>query len=130
MFGQGFDFIGAACVVSTPPPLNPHPLLGLITELRASALPLPVFVGLVYRIAVLYAASRVILALKRGRAGYDPSTRLSEEEPMARIFTLLLNYSRLILVAVYSHLLILDVDGQVFWRWYASFICHLLLLPD
>jgi len=96
LFGQGFDFIAAA----------------------SSALPLPVFVGLIYRIAVMYTASRVLIALKRGRAGgYDESTRLSEEEPMARLFTLVLYYSRFFLVAVYTHLLMLDADGQVFWRW-------------
>lgn len=58
-----------------------------------------------YRIAALYAASRVVIAIKRGRDDYDASTRLSEEEPTGRTLTLLIQYSRPILVAVYTHLL-------------------------
>ena len=61
-FGQGVEFIQAA----------------------ASALPLPVLVGAVYRLLILYAASVVLLAWKRGREGYDQDKRLSEEEPEVR----------------------------------------------
>jgi hypothetical protein len=61
----------------------------------SAALPLPVVVGLIYRITVLYLASRVILALKRAKGDFEEGTRLSEEEPMTRAMTVLLGYSRL-----------------------------------
>lgn len=49
----------------------------------SSALPLPVLVGLFYRVAVMYAASRIILALKRQNEGYEDTRKLSEEEPVS-----------------------------------------------
>lgn len=89
----------------------------------ASALPLPVLVGLFYRVAAMYAASRIILALKRKHEGYEESRRLSEEEPAARVMTVLVTYSRLILIAVYTHLLLLNSSGnQEFWRWLNVFL--------
>lgn len=36
--------------------------------------------------------------------------------------TVILGYSRFLLIAVYSHLLLLDsIGGQVFWRWLSVF---------
>jgi len=100
-FGAGVDFVTAA----------------------ASALPLPVLVGLFYRVAAMYAASRIILALKRKHEGYDEARRLSDEEPAARVMTVLVAYSRLILIAVYTHLLLLSSSGnQEFWRWLNVFL--------
>lgn len=49
----------------------------------SSALPLPVLVGLFYRVAVMYAASRIILALKKQNEGYEDTRKLSEEEPVS-----------------------------------------------
>ncbi|KAM0752698.1 ICE2-domain-containing protein [Meredithblackwellia eburnea MCA 4105] len=89
----------------------------------SSALPLPVLVGLFYRIAVLYAASRIILALKKQNEGYEETKRLSEEEPAARVMTVIITYARLILIAVYTHLLLLSSSGhQSFWRWLNVFL--------
>lgn len=74
-------------------------------------------VGLFYRVAVMYAASRIILALKRKNEGYQESRKLSEEEPVsslslssggkladgveqaARVMTVIVTYARLILIA-------------------------------
>lgn len=50
---------------------------------RSSALPLPVLVGLFYRVAVMYVASRIILALKRKNEGYEEGRKLSDEEPVS-----------------------------------------------
>ncbi|GAA98403.1 uncharacterized protein L969DRAFT_61585 [Mixia osmundae IAM 14324] len=95
-FGQGLDFISAA----------------------SSALPLPVIVGLVYRIVILYGAGRVVIAMKRAKDGYDESTRLSEEEPFGRTVTIVIAYSKVILVSVYTHLILLNNQGgHVYWRW-------------
>lgn len=40
-------------------------------------------VGLFYRVAVMYVASRIILALKRKNEGYEDTRKLSEEEPVS-----------------------------------------------
>ncbi|ORY78032.1 ICE2-domain-containing protein [Leucosporidium creatinivorum] len=100
-FGAGVEFVTAA----------------------SSALPLPVLVGLFYRVAVMYAASRIILALKRQNEGYEDTRKLSEEEPAARVMTVTITYSRNILLAVYTHLLLLSSSQhQTFWRWLNVFL--------
>lgn len=75
-FGAGLDFL-LAC---------------------SSALPLPVFINLVYRVVVLYGASRIVVAIKRANGGFDHKRRLSDEEPMVRVMTVAISYSRLVLV--------------------------------
>ncbi|TNY18308.1 ICE2-domain-containing protein [Rhodotorula diobovata] len=85
----------------------------------SSALPFSVIVTLFYRVFVMYAATRVVLALKRRTGGYEDNRKLSEEEPAARVMTVVLTYSRSLLIAVYTHLLLLsEAQGaQVLWRW-------------
>ncbi|MBW0523355.1 hypothetical protein O181_063070 [Austropuccinia psidii MF-1] len=100
-FGAGLDFL-LAC---------------------SSALPLPVFINLLYRVVVLYGASRIVVAIKRANSGFDYARRLSDEEPMVRIMTVIVSYSRLLLISVYTHLLLLNNEGhQVFWRWTNVFV--------
>lgn len=71
----------------------------------------------------MYAASRIILALKRRHEGYDESRRLSEEGAATRVITVVVTYSRLLLIAVYTHLLLLNSSGnQEFWRWLNVFL--------
>ncbi|UZJ51933.1 hypothetical protein CBS101457_001253 [Exobasidium rhododendri] len=43
--------------------------------------------------------------------------RLREEEPFGAFISLIVSYSRLILIAVYSHLLLLDQSHMVYWRF-------------
>ena len=69
-------------------------------ENSSSAIPIHVLVGLFYRVLVLYAATRIVLTLKRETGGYVDSRTLREEEPAARIMTLILTYSRAGLIAV------------------------------
>lgn len=100
-FGAGLDFL-LAC---------------------SSALPLPVFINLLYRIVALYCASRIVVAIKRANSSFAYARRLSDEEPMVRIMTVLVSYSRVILISVYTHLLLLNNEGhQVFWRWMNVFV--------
>ncbi|GAA5843377.1 hypothetical protein JCM9279_002082 [Rhodotorula babjevae] len=96
-FGAGVEFVMAA----------------------SSALPFSVIVTLFYRVFVMYAATRVVLALKRRTGGYEDNRKLSEEEPAARVMTVVLTYSRSLLVGVYTHLLLLSESqgDQQFWRW-------------
>lgn len=53
----------------------------------SSAVPFSVLVTLFYRVAVLYAATRIVLNLKRQTGGYgreeEERRRLSEEEPVS-----------------------------------------------
>lgn len=86
----------------------------------SSALPFSVLVTLFYRVAVLYLATRIVLALKRQTGGYEDNRKLSEEEPArplrsltmrrrtdcaatapqaARVMTIVLAYARSLLVA-------------------------------
>ncbi|GAA5903597.1 hypothetical protein JCM8208_003634 [Rhodotorula glutinis] len=96
-FGAGVEFVMAA----------------------SSALPFSVIVTLFYRVFVMYAATRVVLALKRRKGGYEDNRKLSEEEPAARIMTVVLTYSRSLLIGVYTHLLLLSESqsDQAWWRW-------------
>jgi hypothetical protein len=50
--------------------------------ISSSALPFSVLVTLFYRVAVLYLATRIVLALKRQTGGYEDNRKLSEEEPV------------------------------------------------
>ncbi|BGP34506.1 hypothetical protein JCM10296v2_006328 [Rhodotorula toruloides] len=104
-FGAGVEFVMAA----------------------SSALPFSVLVTLFYRVAVLYLATRIVLALKRQTGGYEDNRKLSEEEPAARVMTIVLAYARSLLVAVYTHLLLLsESNDQVFWRWCNVFLVQIL----
>ncbi|GAA5881504.1 hypothetical protein JCM16303_005681 [Sporobolomyces ruberrimus] len=93
-FGAGVEFVQAA----------------------SSAIPIHVLVGLLYRVAVLYAATRIVLTLKRQKGGYGHDQRkLLDEEPAARVMTIVLTYSRAGLIAVYTHLLL--EEHQSYWAW-------------
>ncbi|POW03269.1 hypothetical protein PSTT_11227 [Puccinia striiformis] len=86
----------------------------------SSALPLPVFINLLYRVVALYGASRIVVAIKRANSGFAYARRLSDEEPMVRIMTVIVSYSRFVLVniGVYASLVTNNEGHQVFWRWY------------
>ena len=79
-------------------------------------------------VLILFSGSRVIIAMKRSRPGYGARTKLKEEDPLSLAFTVLLAYSRLILVAVYTHLLLYDAEHQELWRW--CVIAHLAALTS
>ena len=122
----------------------------------AAALPKSVIVSLVYRLMVLYAASRILPMLKGSVAAAAdwPSGSESESEsesedearslprrkrkrkrpldhaqpqhkrprtetsePFGAFISFIVSYSRLILIAVYSHLLLLDQKNQIYWRF-------------
>ncbi|KDN37910.1 hypothetical protein K437DRAFT_240439 [Tilletiaria anomala UBC 951] len=117
-----------------------------------AALPKSVIVSLLYRLMVLYAASRILPLLKAGGPprwlkpdksdadDYDDYSEdeydsdedireeekprrkaeqksLSEEEPFGAFISIIVSYSRLIMIAVYSHLLLLDQSHQIYWRF-------------
>ncbi|KWU42714.1 ICE2-domain-containing protein, partial [Rhodotorula sp. JG-1b] len=106
-FGAGVEFVMAA----------------------SSALPFSVLVTLFYRVAVLYAATRIVLNLKRQTTGSwnDDDRKLSDEEPVQGIPDSTHSRSRSLVLAVYTHLLVLSSSNdQVFWRWGNVFLVQLL----
>ncbi|KAI9604954.1 hypothetical protein H4Q26_002924 [Puccinia striiformis f. sp. tritici PST-130] len=52
---------------------------------------LPVFINLLYRVVALYGASRIVVAIKRANSGFAYARRLSDEEPMVRIMTVIVS---------------------------------------
>lgn len=57
-------------------------------------------------------------AASRGRGQRRLRTRgIREEEPFGAFISLIVSYARLILIAVYSHLLLLDQSHMVYWRF-------------
>ncbi|CAD6905772.1 unnamed protein product [Tilletia controversa] len=52
--------------------------------------------------------------------------RLRDQEPFGAFISILISYSRLILIAVYSHLLLLDQSHQIYWRFLTIASCLLL----
>lgn len=60
-----------------------------------SALPLPVIVSLAYRIAILWAAAHVLLALRRAQTGYDSTIEPDDEDQKLEWTSIILMYSRL-----------------------------------
>ncbi|KAH8927675.1 ICE2-domain-containing protein [Atractiella rhizophila] len=97
-FGQGLDFL----------------------SLATSALPLPVIISLVYRVGVLFAASRVVLFLKKASDGGKYAVvDLRDEDITSKGITLIVSYSRVVLILVYTNLLVNDDDGAShnWWRW-------------
>ncbi|KAL0253926.1 hypothetical protein I308_101304 [Cryptococcus tetragattii IND107] len=51
------------------------------------------------------------------REGFWDGRTLGDEPPNMRITTVFLSYRRAILIAVYTHLLLLDGGSQTWWRW-------------
>ncbi|KAF8328228.1 uncharacterized protein EI90DRAFT_3146238 [Cantharellus anzutake] len=106
--------------------LLPHlqKLLNFITN----TIPKPLLIALMYRLTVLHMASRVLPSI-----GADPwddvggvDSTWEGSRPVSfhlffpggsRLAAILLTYRQTILIAVYSHLLLLDHSSQVWWRW-------------
>ncbi|GHJ87558.1 hypothetical protein NliqN6_3960 [Naganishia liquefaciens] len=100
----------------------------------AISLPPTMLISLCFRILALSLAARIIPMIRRASAGWDAEEEdrdggdswddktLGEEAPSARLTTILLSYRKAILIAVYTHLLLLDNGSQVWWRWINIFI--------
>jgi hypothetical protein len=54
---------------------------------------------------------------KKARRRKRKELGLTDEEPFGAFISLIVSYSRLILIAVYSHLLLLDQSHMVYWRF-------------
>nr|ODN87043.1 hypothetical protein L203_03817 [Cryptococcus depauperatus CBS 7841]ODO01306.1 hypothetical protein L204_02034 [Cryptococcus depauperatus CBS 7855] len=96
-----------------------------MTVLRT--LPPHLLLSLIYRITVLHMAARIVPILRRASMGWDERIEgkegfwdgrtLGDEPANMRLTTIFLSYRRAILIAVYTHLLLLDGGSQTWWRW-------------
>ncbi|WWD06237.1 hypothetical protein V865_004323 [Kwoniella europaea PYCC6329] len=98
-------------------------------------LPPHLLLSLIYRVAVLHMAARIVPVIRKSSLGWDDGLSidgngsgeqkegfwdgrsLGQEPPNMRITTVVLSYRRAILIAVYTHLLLLDGGSQTWWRW-------------
>ncbi|WVR03178.1 hypothetical protein IAU60_000169 [Kwoniella sp. DSM 27419] len=97
-------------------------------------LPPHLLLSLIYRVAILHAAAKIVPGLRKASLGWDDGMSdgglstdgqpgfwdgrsLNEEPANMRITTIVLSYRRAILIAVYTHLLLLDAGSQTWWRW-------------
>ncbi|WWC85447.1 uncharacterized protein L201_000310 [Kwoniella dendrophila CBS 6074] len=100
-------------------------------------LPPHLLLSLIYRVAILHMAARIVPVIRKSSLGWDDGMSndgssdqntsqgegfwdgksLNEEPPNMRITTVVLSYRRAILIAVYTHLLLLDGGSQTWWRW-------------
>ncbi|WRT63310.1 uncharacterized protein IL334_000215 [Kwoniella shivajii] len=103
-------------------------------------LPPHLLLSLIYRVAVLHMAARIVPVIRKASLGWDDGMSndgsnditssqqiqgegfwdgrsLGQEPPNMRITTVVLSYRRAILITVYTHLLLLDGGSQTWWRW-------------
>ncbi|KAK8844666.1 hypothetical protein IAR55_006515 [Kwoniella newhampshirensis] len=98
-------------------------------------LPPHLLLSLIYRVAVLHLAARIVPVIRKASLGWDDGMSgdgegeaegkpgfwdgrsLGQEPPNMRITTTFLSYRRAILITVYTHLLLLDGGSQTWWRW-------------
>ncbi|ORY23537.1 ICE2-domain-containing protein [Naematelia encephala] len=105
--------------------------IGVVDSLAnvASTLPPHLLLSLIYRVTVLHLAARIVPMIRKGAMGWDDGMEekeppgfwdgrsLGEEPANMRVTTVVLSYRRAILIAVYTHLLLLDAGSQTWWRW-------------
>ena len=102
-----------------------------------STLPPPLLTSLIFRTLVLYLSTKIIPLIRSStnsitQSYYDKNNndntndnkdnqqqqQLDDfDQPSTFIMTILVSFSRLILILVYSHLLLLDQGAQLWWRW-------------
>ncbi|EIM21503.1 hypothetical protein WALSEDRAFT_60468 [Wallemia mellicola CBS 633.66] len=92
-----------------------------------TTLPPTLLVSLIFRTGVLYLATKIIPLIRSSSSSITHSFEraadacndddLNDDEPSAFIMAILVSFSRLILILVYSHLLLLDQGAQLWWRW-------------
>ncbi|KAG8817570.1 hypothetical protein FRC17_011170 [Serendipita sp. 399] len=104
--------------------LIPH--LETMFKFITQSLPRPLIAALVFRLTILQMASGIVA--KMGDEGWDdddPSLGW-EGRPSSRLTNLVLAYSQTIFIAVYSHLLLIDHNVDVYWRWANVFFILLI----
>ncbi|KAH9044718.1 hypothetical protein EDB85DRAFT_1910858 [Lactarius pseudohatsudake] len=116
----GFDQQSFSGPASSYAPLLPNivPHLQTLVNFVTNTLPKPVLAALVYRLAILLGAARVLPSI--GADSWEADYGVDDGwdgRPTSKLTHILLTYRQAILVTVYSHLLLLDHSSQVWWRW-------------
>ncbi|KAL4070901.1 hypothetical protein J3A83DRAFT_4358965 [Scleroderma citrinum] len=124
----GFDQTSFTDPASSYAPLlsNILPHLQTLVNFIANTLPKPVLVALLYRLAILQFASRILPTIGVDAWEIGDSSDGWGGRPTSIMTRILLTYRQLIFIMVYSHLLLLDPASQVWWRW-ANIMFTLLL---
>ncbi|KAF7306886.1 hypothetical protein MIND_00481000 [Mycena indigotica] len=130
MCGLGSDdakttFDAAFAYAPLLPNILPH-FEALFNFIRHT-LPKPVSFALVYRLAVLHLASRILPQIGADSFDDDYGVDVTWEDRPASALTsalsrLLLTYRQSIFITVYSHLLLLDASSQVWSRFFLIFL--------
>ncbi|EGO00920.1 hypothetical protein SERLA73DRAFT_50899, partial [Serpula lacrymans var. lacrymans S7.3] len=129
----GFHRVSFPDTASSYAPLlsNILPHLQTLLNFITNTLPKPVLIALLYRLAVLHFASRILPTIgadswaleSEGDEGGWADARPVSTSILTRV---LLTYRQLIFVMVYSHLLLLDPSSQIWWRWMNIFFTLVL----
>jgi len=110
----------------TPLVENLIPHLETMFKFMTQSLPRPLIAALLFRLVILHLASRIVA--KMGDDGWDDDdTSVGwEGRPSTSITNLLLTYRQTIFITVYSHLLLIDHNVDVYWRWANVFFTLLM----
>jgi hypothetical protein len=110
-------------------PLLPNilPHLQTLVNFIINTLPKPVLVALLYRLAILHFASRILPTI--GADSWESEDGVDDGwdgRPTFILTRILLTYRQSIFITVYSHLLLLDHSSQIWWRWMNIFFTLIL----
>jgi len=103
------------------PNILPH--IQTLLNFIVNTLPKPVLFALLYRLAILHFASRVLPTI--GADSWESESGVHhgwEDRPTSNLTRILLTYQQFIFLTVYSHLLLLDHSSQIWWRWMNIFL--------
>ncbi|GLB36106.1 putative ICE2 [Lyophyllum shimeji] len=121
----GFDQKAFTDPASSYAPLLPNllPHFRALLNFIINTLPKPVLLALLYRLAILHFASRILPTI--GADSWESEEGVHdgwEDRPTSYLTRILLTYRQFIFVTVYSHLLLLDHSSQIWWRWMNIFL--------
>jgi len=116
----GFDQTSFSDPSSSYAPLLPNivPHLQTLVNFVTNTLPKPVLAALLYRLAILHFASRILPTI--GADSWESEDDVDDGwhgRPTSALTRILITYRQFIFVTVYSHLLLLDHSSQIWWRW-------------
>ncbi|KAG5647942.1 hypothetical protein DXG03_006976 [Asterophora parasitica] len=106
-------------------PLLPNilPHFQALLNFVMNTLPKPVLFALLYRLAILHFASRILPTIGADSWESDDGVHDGwEDRPTSTLTRILLTYRQFTFVTVYSHLLLLDHSSQIWWRWMNIFL--------
>jgi len=116
----GFDQKAFTDPASSYAPLLPNILPHFQTLLNfvINTLPKPVLIALLYRLAILHLASRILPTIGTNNwESEEEVTNSWNDRPTSFLTRILLTYRQFIFITVYSHLLLLDHSSQIWSRW-------------